>query len=359
MNQFTEEELELVRTQYIILGAKELSSRLGRSISSIKVLARKLKATRSASIKICKIDQCDSIVNAHGLCDKHLKQALNNGELNFPKCSVLDCDRFSINKKLCLCNKHLSAYRRKQHPDKDKQYSKKSREKNKDRNIEACREWYSKNKERVCKEKRDARLLNNIEYLHNKTEYLKKLTFALNLYNNKCAICKSKDMVTFEFHHKFSSDEVTSQVIRRIYKAKQIDPNIMLLCSNCHIHMNLNHGTALKGLSNLKVFSYDYLPKDSREKRLFKLKYKAFQIYGCACQNCGNSDPATFAWHHRIRLRPKETQGAVLKHIVDNNAILEHILLLCSNCHIKQDIIDGTNKKGKLLLEVSLNASLY
>ena len=98
--------------------------------------------------------------------------------------------------------------------------------------------------------------------------------------------------------------------------------------------------------------------KHTRGKRI-RLKLEAFTIYGGCCQNCGNDDLLVFEWHHRIKEVKRVNAAKIEALIVANNGKLENVMLLCANCHIRQNLIDGTSKQGIRLLNVSQNIMLH
>lgn len=78
---------------------------------------------------------------------------------------------------------------------------------------------------------------------------------------------------------------------------------------------------------------------------------KSLKIYGKRCQICGNSDTLVLQWHHRQRRG--ENMDSTCRRVAKYGDLLEDVMLLCSNCHIRQDIIDGTGRRLNRLARIN------
>jgi len=81
---------------------------------------------------------------------------------------------------------------------------------------------------------------------------------------------------------------------------------------------------------------------------------QAITMYGWCCQNCGNKDWTLLCFHHRKWIdwdRDNFTQTC--REILSYNSVQKDLFqLLCANCHIKADLRDWTNIRGKRLNEI-------
>lgn len=71
----------------------------------------------------------------------------------------------------------------------------------------------------------------------------------INLYGSKCMMCGETDPWVFEFHHKKGNskiNETTRKILLRISE-NGFDPNIELLCANCHKKANIIDDTRRGG----------------------------------------------------------------------------------------------------------------
>jgi len=85
-----------------------------------------------------------------------------------------------------------------------------------------------------------------------------------------------------------------------------------------------------------------------------KLIRRALNIYGCKCQVCGESDPIVLQWHHRSgdNRKNRHDMKKICREVVQANEILPLYMLLCANCHCRQDHIDKTNIKGTRMVRL-------
>ncbi len=80
--------------------------------------------------------------------------------------------------------------------------------------------------------------------------------------------------------------------------------------------------------------------------RLWK---QVLDIYNWECQNCKHDDIRTFEIHHVNGDRGNKGTVTYLREIRDAGKMLEHLELLCRNCHILADLRDGTCLRGRVL----------
>ena len=73
---------------------------------------------------------------------------------------------------------------------------------------------------------------------------------------------------------------------------------------------------------------------------------RALLIYGAKCQVCGCLDTRLLQFHHRKPNIIKEWSLEVARRIVISGKQDKNIMVVCANCHIKQNIVDGTSKIG-------------
>jgi hypothetical protein len=84
-----------------------------------------------------------------------------------------------------------------------------------------------------------------------------------------------------------------------------------------------------------------------KEKRSLFLQ-QALDIYGSKCKQCNNKDIIVLEFHHIDGSGKEDNRKQLLKRIVDSGHKLDNIMLLCANCHIHQDLIDGTGRRGRV-----------
>lgn len=82
---------------------------------------------------------------------------------------------------------------------------------------------------------------------------------------------------------------------------------------------------------------------------------EALKIYEGKCEVCGWDDVVILQWHHRggDRKTHNESNVDVSKRVVEAGRQLEDVMLLCSNCHIYQDLEDGTSNKSSRMMEIA------
>ena len=77
-----------------------------------------------------------------------------------------------------------------------------------------------------------------------------------------------------------------------------------------------------------------------------EMNKKALLIYGLKCQVCGCLDIRLLHFHHRKRTKTRDGNGAITRRIISSGKQDKNIMLVCANCHIKQNLIDGTSRNG-------------
>lgn len=84
--------------------------------------------------------------------------------------------------------------------------------------------------------------------------------------------------------------------------------------------------------------------KNSLNKKITR----AFVIYGGKCQMCDVDEWLLLDFHHRDGRKNHKNDDIkkAVTQIVKSNKILKRFVLLCCNCHRKQDLVDGTGKIG-------------
>jgi hypothetical protein len=364
MNEYTKEEIEILTTMYPTYGLAYVATLIARPISSIKSKASELKLKKiQGKDKTCSKTNCLRPVKSMGFCDRHYSEERRAGTFTNKKCSVDSCDNPMLDLKSGVCANHKMQQFRKENPDKDKQYRKTFYDA---RSPAYIKQQIIKNKEycqlnrahlsKLQKERRNS----NKEHCNTVSNDRRKniIRFAIRLYDSKCADCNNTDLACLEWHHIIPTKEQNLELVSRLYKSKNKDSNILLLCANCHIYHNIKDNTNNQGMLNLKAFSYDYLPKTTREKHSLLTRRLALEIYNCKCQVCSNADIVVMQWHHRRHLVPREQARAAILRILKVNKQLDDIMLLCINCHKKQDLIDKTNLRNKAVIQCNTESIL-
>lgn len=355
--KFTEEEIDILKRYYPEHGAKYVAGLLNRTKSSVAHMAIRLKIRQiQVKDKICKYENCDKNARSMGFCADHYAKEKSLGHLYTSTCSIHGCTNIISRPGKQLCEKHYREEYERLNETRLIEKRKKYYAENRDAVLEYSRKYKEENKEK-CRLKAKKWVQNNHEKIANKfhSDYIYNLKRAIEIYGNICNRCGSTDIVTFEWHHikRTSKFENTSTIIRKIAQNNCKLDNIILICSNCHMYENLKSGTGKQGISNLKCFAHDYLPKTIDEKRILKLKIRALEIYECRCQNCCNPDLLVLQWHHRIKMTPREHDKQLFTRIIKNNNKLSDILLLCACCHTEQDLLDNTTTGGSSFAEVA------
>lgn len=82
--------------------------------------------------------------------------------------------------------------------------------------------------------------------------------------------------------------------------------------------------------------------------------FTAFMLYWGQCQNCWIWDWTLLNFHHRKgHWEERESLTQTCKSIIKAWRVQRHLYqLLCANCHIKADLRDGTNVRGKRLQHI-------
>ena len=104
------------------------------------------------------------------------------------------------------------------------------------------------------------------------------------------------------------------------------------------------------------------MSKERKKKNYQTEQILALMVYGASCDICSNNDPVVLEFHHRYKT-PLLHQGvygpALYRTSINEQPIQLHrrtinegykqpdLMLLCANCHIKQDIIDDTGTRGR------------
>jgi len=77
------------------------------------------------------------------------------------------------------------------------------------------------------------------------------------------------------------------------------------------------------------------------------------QFYGLECQICGYSDARCLQFHHiNGDGHSVSRRNEVVAKILKAREPLDDVMLLCANCHIIQDLKDGTSKRGSAIHRV-------
>ena len=114
-----------------------------------------------------------------------------------------------------------------------------------------------------------------------------------------------------------------------------------------------------KNRETLRQKGREYARSHREEQKRYTKYYKtllikeALKIYDLQCQNCDYTDISVLQWHHRFSQKRRETTLSVVLRINKINKKLEDVMLLCSNCHIKYDLIDNTSNRGSLMLQIA------
>lgn len=105
-----------------------------------------------------------------------------------------------------------------------------------------------------------------------------------------------------------------------------------------------------------KGFCEKHYKQQYEQKRKIRLCIQAFEIYNNQCQLCGNRDLQVLQWHHKSGRDNKDERGIkVAKKIVEARERISNIMLLCANCHIKQDQLDGTSNRHSVAQTCCVN----
>ena len=88
--------------------------------------------------------------------------------------------------------------------------------------------------------------------------------------------------------------------------------------------------------------------KSRDQKNRDLLLKQALSVYDYKCELCNNDDIVVLEFHHRDGSGKQDNYKQMLKRIISNKNKLDNIMLLCANCHIHQDLIDGTGQRGKV-----------
>lgn len=94
-----------------------------------------------------------------------------------------------------------------------------------------------------------------------------------------------------------------------------------------------------------------YQQTKEQVKKKAKMYYEkhrriAIEIYGSKCSQCGIKDDIVLEFHHCFGNPKKERYLTYINKIVQAGCELKEYMLLCANCHIKQNKIDGTSQIG-------------
>lgn len=237
------------------------------------------------------------------------------------------------------------------------------------------------------------------------------LSEAFNVYGNRCAGCGHTDLVALQFHHRTNmhyrkaserGERNKLQVCKQIAKKKSKIGGVILLCANCHSKFDRQDNTAIRGLlmdrvekylvtgdicipqhKNKEIVNSDSKKKCSKCKQIKLLEFfdkkgkrrtshckecisayrkskeiietaSVVMIYGNRCVGCGNTDISLLQFHHHdgvdgsANRKKSARKRQEVQRILQLGKKLDKVSLLCCNCHIKFDILDGTNKIGTL-----------
>lgn len=316
--KWTIKEDKILRKHYGSSTARNLAQRLDRTIPAITARVAQLKIRKTVKNvgKLCSRKGCKAPARSWGFCKKHADQYYRGKTSKHQKERRHKWERENI--------EHLKTYKS---------------------------NYWQQNKKRITKERKIKRANMKKQDRIAEKQYTRKWQqkqqhLALSIYNNECSTCGEKDRYCLQWHHRKGrrkKDEVGYKVARNIVKLGHKNSDIMLLCANCHIKQDAKDGTRCYG-------DYSHLPRRQRKQReaLNRRKMKAKNIYGNKCQSCSYSDTDVLQWHHRNGNQGERNEQVVGK-ICREGTRLDNIVLLCANCHIKQDLIDRTNSRGCLL----------
>lgn len=142
--------------------------------------------------------------------------------------------------------------------------------KNKEKNLESCRKWREKNKEKLKKEyKMDRDGIKTRKKLRCKKHKLFYLEYKLEL---KCQICGESHLSCLDFHHSnpIKKELNISNFSRYSFKLikKEIEKCIVL-CANCHrkFHWDDNKIEKLKNeIKDLELESNEYISNKIKKR---------------------------------------------------------------------------------------------
>jgi hypothetical protein len=80
-------------------------------------------------------------------------------------------------------------------------------------------------------------------------------------------------------------------------------------------------------------------------QRYRKMLRLARNVYGSHCQSCGNDKQVVLQWHHRNGRENAVGNDVLLRQIIKTGKPLDDVMLLCANCHIEYNILDGTKAR--------------
>ncbi len=91
-----------------------------------------------------------------------------------------------------------------------------------------------------------------------------------------------------------------------------------------------------------------YIKKDWTKIDILSKKYKAVQLLGGKCEECGEQNIYTLEFHHKVDTEKEYTFWEIKDNrwsIIEKE--IEKCILLCGNCHNKLHIGENTNSKLK------------
>jgi len=90
--------------------------------------------------------------------------------------------------------------------------------------------------------------------------------------------------------------------------------------------------------------------RKNRVKKIINL----FSLYGGRCQHCEEGDWVILEIHHRLGKNkiPQQSADTIYSYIMKDPIYRKpQFQLLCANCHIKANLVDGTNRLGSVYRE--------
>lgn len=334
---YTEEATQWLIANYAHTGATAAAAVLNRDPLSIRKKAWALGLHYEREVVLCSVPDCTSICHAKGLCRQHYKRSFVSAKAKGKTCREEGCSK-PAKYSNGFCHSCYSKYWAREH---HAEYYQKNKEK-----IKAYhRALFAANSEKIKEQNRKYRAENRDHVVRlEQTKLILDSEKAYSVYDNKCEYCGSKVLPVLEWHHRTASNgrRDTKHIVRRVAKEGNREDGLMLLCGNCHQYMNLKDGTNRQGHFATRIWLFG--GRTWFEKRAEKI----LKLYDFRCGCCGDEDPMSLSWHHRLggNYEKREHVQSMFKRIIKTGERAEDILLLCRSCHILVDMVDRTNDRG-------------
>lgn len=330
---------------YRRVGPIAAAAEINRSYIAVRSKASKLGLKYDPAPLLCAVPGCDKICSAKGLCLTHYKHAFVSAGAKGAICNEEGCSK-PAKYNNGMCHSCYSNRWAKEH--NDELYAR-----NKEKIKAYQKSLYVSHREDILARNRRCRAENadRFRYLEKK-KLLLYSDKAYAIYGNGCELCHSRILPVLEWHHRKARGESrvegTKNIIKSVARTGLRNKDIMLLCGNCHVYMNLQDKTNRHGY--LATMLWLFGGSTWREKRVEKV----LNMYSFKCSCCGGEDPMYLSWHHRLgdNYKKREGQDSLLSRVIANAVPVPDVLLLCRNCHIFYDMIDKTNTKGMNQLRV-------